>query len=89
MADGSRGSRRPYGKADHERNLNDIHPQPWLAGVLARIADTTITKLEQLLPQNWTREALNAGLHDLRIHTGCRHPLPDGLTIAHPGFFQA
>jgi transposase len=34
--------------------LNDIDPQAWLADVLARIADTPITKLEQLLPWNWT-----------------------------------
>ena len=34
--------------------LNDIDPQAWLADVLARIADTPMTKLEQLLPWNWT-----------------------------------
>ncbi|APO72204.1 IS66 family insertion sequence transposase domain-containing protein (plasmid) [Rhizobium gallicum] len=34
--------------------LNDIDPQAWLADVLARIADTPITKLEQLLPWNWS-----------------------------------
>ena len=33
--------------------LNDIDPQAWLADVLARIADTPITRLEQLLPWNW------------------------------------
>lgn len=32
--------------------LNDIDPQAWLADVLARIADTPITRLEQLLPWN-------------------------------------
>lgn len=40
--------------------LNDIDPQGWLADVLARIADTPITKLEQLLPWNWTPPAVNA-----------------------------
>ncbi|WP_413708906.1 IS66 family transposase [Rhizobium sp. Rhizsp82] len=40
--------------------LNDIDPQAWLADVLARIADTPITKLEQLLPWNWTLPAVNA-----------------------------
>ncbi|TBE41968.1 transposase domain-containing protein (plasmid) [Rhizobium leguminosarum] len=30
--------------------LNDIDPQTWLADVLARIADTPISKLVQLLP---------------------------------------
>lgn len=34
--------------------LNDIDPQAWLTDVLTRIADTPITKLEQLLPWNWT-----------------------------------
>ena len=33
--------------------LNDIDPQAWLADVLARIADTPLSKLEQLLPWNW------------------------------------
>ncbi|MGN7734644.1 IS66 family transposase [Ensifer sp. 22564] len=40
--------------------LNDIDPQAWLADVLARIADTPITKLQQLLPWNWQPDALNA-----------------------------
>jgi transposase len=33
--------------------LNDIDPQAWLADVLANIADTPISRLEQLLPWNW------------------------------------
>lgn len=33
--------------------LNDIDPQAWLADVLACIADTPVTGLEQLLPWNW------------------------------------
>ena len=40
--------------------LNDIDPQAWLADVLANIADTPISRLEQLLPWNWTPELLNA-----------------------------
>jgi transposase len=40
--------------------LNEIDPQAWLADVLARIADTPITKLEQLLPWNWRPTTLNA-----------------------------
>lgn len=40
--------------------LNDIDPQAWLADVLARIADTPITRLEQLLPWNWTPPTVNA-----------------------------
>jgi transposase len=40
--------------------LNDIDPQAWLADVLARIADTPITRLEQLLPWNWKPPNVNA-----------------------------
>jgi len=40
--------------------LNDIDPQAWLADVLARIADTPVSRLEQLLPWNWTPRTLNA-----------------------------
>lgn len=40
--------------------LNDIDPQAWLADVLANIADTPISRLEQLLPWNWTPKALSA-----------------------------
>jgi len=40
--------------------LNDIEPQAWLADVLANIADTPISRLEQLLPRNWTPQALSA-----------------------------
>ena len=40
--------------------LNDIDPQAWLADVLANIADTPISRLEQLLPRNWTPKTLSA-----------------------------
>jgi len=40
--------------------LNDVDPHAWLAHVLASIADTPTTKLEQLLPWNWTPRTLNA-----------------------------
>lgn len=36
--------------------LNDLDPQAWLADVLARIADTSQTKLSELLPWNWHGE---------------------------------
>ena len=34
--------------------LNDIDPRAWLADVLARIADHPASRLDQLLPWNWT-----------------------------------
>ena len=40
--------------------LNGIDPQAWLADVLANIADTPISRLEQLLPWNWTPKTLSA-----------------------------
>jgi transposase len=33
--------------------LNDVDPQAWLANVLARIADTPLSRLAELLPWNW------------------------------------
>jgi len=33
--------------------LNDIHPQAWLADVLARIADHPASRLDELLPWHW------------------------------------
>ncbi|CAO3381879.1 IS66 family transposase [Azospirillum argentinense] len=33
--------------------LNDVHPQAWLADVLARIADMPQNRLPELLPWNW------------------------------------
>nr|MDZ8097190.1 IS66 family transposase [Nostoc sp. DedSLP01] len=34
--------------------LNDIDPQAWLADVLSHIADMPVTRLEELLPWNWS-----------------------------------
>lgn len=34
--------------------LNDVDPQAWLADVLARIADHPATRLDELLPWNWS-----------------------------------
>ncbi len=34
--------------------LNDVDPQAWLADALARIADHPATRLDELLPWNWT-----------------------------------
>lgn len=33
--------------------LNDIDPQTWLADAIARIADTPVSRLHELLPWNW------------------------------------
>ena len=33
--------------------LNGVDPQAWLADVLARIADTPLGRLHELLPWNW------------------------------------
>jgi transposase len=36
--------------------LNDVDPQAWLADVLARIADHSASRLDELLPWNWARK---------------------------------
>ena len=36
--------------------LNDVDPQAWLADVLARIAGIPASRLDDLLPWNWTTE---------------------------------
>jgi transposase len=33
--------------------LNDVDPQAWLADVIARISDTPVSRLHELLPWNW------------------------------------
>lgn len=33
--------------------LNDVDPRAWLADVLARIADHSVRRLDELLPWNW------------------------------------
>ena len=35
--------------------MNDVDPQAWLADVLARLPDTTLSRLPELLPWNWQR----------------------------------
>jgi hypothetical protein len=34
--------------------LNDVDPKAWLADVLAHIADHPATRLDELLPWNWS-----------------------------------
>lgn len=52
-------------------NLNDIDPQAWLADVLGSIADTPISRLEQLLPWNWTPQTLSAHTAWTAAFDGC------------------
>ena len=40
--------------------LNDVDPQAWLADVLVRIANTPSSRLQDLLPWNWTADRENA-----------------------------
>ncbi|EJZ17752.1 transposase IS66, partial [Rhizobium sp. Pop5] len=42
--------------------LNDIDPQVWLADVLARIADTSITRLEQSVELDAADRQRSSGL---------------------------
>ncbi len=35
--------------------MNDVDPQAWLADVLARLADTPLSRLPELLPWNWSQ----------------------------------
>jgi len=42
--------------------MNDIDPQAWMADVLARVNDITVSRLPELLPWNWKvmQEAVKA-----------------------------
>jgi hypothetical protein len=40
--------------------MNDIDPQAWLADVLARIAEHSVQRLDELLPWNWKPARLRA-----------------------------
>ena len=51
--------------------LNDIDPQAWLTDALANIADTPISRLEQLLPWNWTSKTLSAHAARPAALAGC------------------
>ena len=37
--------------------LNNVDPQAWLADVLARIAEHPVSRLDDLLPWNWRKDA--------------------------------
>jgi len=36
--------------------MNDIDPQEWLADVLARLPNITVSRVYELLPWNWKAE---------------------------------
>jgi len=42
--------------------MNDIDPQAWMADVLARLPNITVSRLSELLPWSWKaeREAVRA-----------------------------
>ena len=44
--------------------MNDVDPKPWLADVLARIADHPARRLDELLPWNW-RHANQTAKHTI------------------------
>jgi len=50
-------SRRPASRSHVQlivtAKMNDVDPQAWLADVLARIAEHSVQKLDELLPWNW------------------------------------
>jgi hypothetical protein len=50
--------------------LNDIDPQAWLAGILARIADAPPSRLPDLLPSNRRPDILTARAAWTRPPTG-------------------
>jgi hypothetical protein len=49
--------------------MNDIDPQAWLADVLARLPDMPMSRVQELLPWNWTVSgASSSGLIPLLTH---------------------
>ena len=41
--------------------LNGVDPQAWLAEVIARISDLSVSRLPELLPWNWQQSAAQRG----------------------------
>lgn len=58
--------------------MNDIDPQAWLADVLARIAEHSAHRIDELLPWNWKRSVEPAASRSLIRDAG----FPNGLTSA-------
>lgn len=46
--------------------LNDVDPQAWLADVLARMPNLTVSRLPEMLPWNWT----GGGCRSIRLRDG-------------------
>ena len=44
----------------HTAKLNHVDPQAWLADVLARIADSKMSQLAELLPWNWRNKRIES-----------------------------
>jgi hypothetical protein len=53
---GCNAPERGVDHADRGGEFDGVDPQTWLADVLARIADHTIHRLDELLPWNWAAE---------------------------------
>jgi hypothetical protein len=51
------GEKRQYSLITTAK-MNDVDPQAWLADVLARIADHSASRLDELLP--WNRKPVDA-----------------------------
>ena len=61
--------------------LNDIDPQAWLADVIARISDTPVPRLHELLPWNWKPADPNQGLRQGPHSRGTRRMLTELLAV--------
>jgi transposase len=59
FAGSSRGAERAAAMATliQTAKMNDADPQAWLADVLARMADTRQSRLNDLLPWNWSAQS--------------------------------
>ena len=66
--------------------LNDVDPQARLADVLARIAETPQSQLDELLPWNWVPEQTLDQAAQARPHADRRAPsqLPPKIRLNTP-----
>ena len=63
--------------------MNDVYPQAWLADVLARLADTRLSRLPELLPWNWTQAPQRIGIYLCRALQSplCCHTITIRLSL--------